>query len=81
MASQPGRDTDAVCHGDETAQLLSLLGELRDELHRLAAEVAEGVTTPEQYHELAGRLRRVSVLLSLRGERLAVQRYGVASEL
>ncbi|MDQ3154082.1 MAG: hypothetical protein M3R63_20965 [Actinomycetota bacterium] len=34
-----------------------LLGALRDELHRLAAEMAEDVAMPERHDELAGRLR------------------------
>lgn len=79
MASQRGQATDAVRrHRDEAAPVLGLLGELRDDLHRLTAEIAEGVATSEQHHEMVGRLQRLAALLSIRGQRLAVRRYGAA---
>ncbi len=68
-------DADQCRQVDDTV-LPSVLCTLRNALHHLAADIAEDVATPEQHHELASRLQRVSALLSLRGQWLAVQRHG-----
>jgi len=64
----PQRD-DAVL-----AALTRELCVLRDELHRLAAEVAEGVVSVERYQEMARCLTDVGLRLWGEGQRLAIQR-------
>lgn len=56
---------------------IALPGELcglRDELHRLSAEVAEDVATVERYREMARWLNDVSLRLHGEGRRLAKRR-------
>lgn len=76
MANQAGRNTEAVHDGDDV--LLALLCVLRDDLHRLAVEVAEGIATVERYQDVSVLLREASLRLHREGRRLGVHRNGRA---
>lgn len=70
-AGRAGQHTGALRHGDDAA-LLGELCALRDELHIMAAEIAEDVATPARHEELAERLWNLSGALGHRGRRLAI---------
>ncbi|MDQ3151218.1 MAG: hypothetical protein M3R63_05650 [Actinomycetota bacterium] len=75
MASQADQDADVLRPGDDDrVALVAQLCAFRDDIHRLAAEMAEGVATPEQHRELAVRLQRVSAQVTRRGRRLVARR-------
>jgi len=72
VAKQAAEPIDDCRRSD--AALLVLIGEQRDELHRLAAEIAEDVATPDRHLEVADRLCRLGRQLGSRAHRLAIRR-------
>ncbi len=70
MAKQPGDEMDDFRCSDTA--LLTQIGEQRDDLHHLAAEVYRNVATHDRHLEIAERLCGLSQQLGSRAHRLAI---------
>ncbi|MDQ3276127.1 MAG: hypothetical protein M3Q39_14175 [Actinomycetota bacterium] len=73
MVQDEGQHTARRRHGDD-ASLVARLCVVRDELHRLAAEVAEDIATVERYEDVADLLCEMNLRLHDRGQLLAARR-------